>query len=296
MALARSLSSQSGAVRAGVIMSRSTILLCLSGLLGACGTSERSVSIEFRVQVGGEPLACGVTYSNLGSTQSTWEALEAKLYVHDPRLVRADGGEVPVVLEQDGRWQLDRFALLDFDNSEGSCAPADVATNLAIRGTVPDEEYQGLRFEIGLPPESNHLDAATAPAPLNQPGMWWSWRGGYKFMRFDGKTRGNAAYYLHLGASGCEGSVATGFACAAGNVPIVELAAFDVDRDAVTLDLAQVWAGVDLDRQIDNQTDFVQGCMSSAADPECPSVLAALGLGLDGTPTGTPPVFTVGAP
>ena len=272
-------------------------LLFLSLLhTGACSDGERAVAIEFRVRVGAEPLACGATYANLGTTQSTWEALEAKLFIHDPRLVRSDGSEVPVALDQDGRWQRDRFALLDFDDSTGSCAPADEATNLAVRGTVPDDDYAGLRFQIGVPPESNHLDAATAPAPLNQPGMWWSWRGGYKFMRFDGKTRGNAAYFLHLGASGCEGAVSTGFECTAGNLPDVELAQFDVDRDAVELDLGQVWADVDLDRQIDFQTDFVQGCMSSATDPECPSVLAALGLNLDGTPAGSPPVCTVGAP
>ena len=265
-------------------------------MIAACGDADRTVEIPFRVQVGGEPLACGTTYTGLGTSRSTWEPLEAKLFVHAPRLVRADGTEVEIALEQDDRWQRDAFALLDFDDSQGRCAPADIATNTALRGTVPDGDYTGLRFEIGLPPESNHLDAATAPAPLNQPGMWWSWRGGYKFMRFDGVTRGNPAYYLHLGASGCEGSVAAGFACTAGNVPVVDLASFDVDADAVQLDLAQVWEGVDLDRQIDFQTDFVQGCMSSAADPECPTVLAALGLGLDGVPTGSPPAFVVGAP
>ena len=66
-------------------------LLFLSLLhTGACSDGERAVAIEFRVRVGAEPLACGATYANLGTTQSTWEALEAKLFIHDPRLVRSD--------------------------------------------------------------------------------------------------------------------------------------------------------------------------------------------------------------
>jgi uncharacterized repeat protein (TIGR04052 family) len=285
------------AARARLAPSAALVAAALAGAgaLGGCAAGERTVEIQVRAEVNGRPLACGTTFSGIGTTQSTWEALEAKLYIHDPVLLREDGTAEPVVLDQDGRWQRDRFALLDFDDSTGACAPGDADTNLAIRGTVADEDYAGLRFEIGVPVESNHLDAATAPAPLNQPGMWWSWRGGYKFMRFDGKTRGNAAYYLHLGASDCTGSVTEGFSCAAGNRPIVTLDGFSANRSAVTFDLAQVWAQVDLDRQIDRRTDFVQGCMSSAMDPECPTVLGALGLALDGTVTSTPPVFQVGS-
>ena len=38
----------------------------------------------------------------------------------------------------------------------------------------PAGEYTGLQFRVGVPPELNHLDAAVAPAPLNDPGLWWA--------------------------------------------------------------------------------------------------------------------------
>jgi uncharacterized repeat protein (TIGR04052 family) len=264
-----------------------------STLVMACTGGDRTYDLQFQALVKGQPLRCGQTYTGIGTSASTLEIREAKLYIDDPVLVRADGTTTPLVLEQDDRYQRDRIALLDFDDSTGKCAPADVDTRTIVRGTAADDDYVGLRFEIGVPEEMNHLDAATAPAPLNQPGMWWSWKGGYKYMRIDVATRANPSYYLHMGATSCEGSLAGGYTCAAGNVPVIELDGFDPASSKVTFDLGELWAGLDVDQQIDFRSDFVQGCMAFAGDPECPAVFAKLGLNIDGSRNAGQTLFKV---
>jgi uncharacterized repeat protein (TIGR04052 family) len=250
----------------------------------ACDSSsgELEVEIPFAAWVGSQPLACGTTYPNIGTTQSTFTIKDFKMYVSDVALVSRAGAEVPLTLTQDGIWQRDRVALLDFENDSGDCDTGSAETNLSVRGTAPDGDYEGLRFTVGLPSELNHLDAATAAAPLNAPGMWWTWKGGYKYIRLDVKSRGNSTYFFHLGADQCDGDSTTGYTCASGNTPRISLDAFEPDASKVRFDVATLWAEVDLDRQIDMQTDFIQGCMSSATDPECPTVMSRIGLSPSG--------------
>lgn len=263
-------------------------------LVAACGGGDRTYDLQFRALVHGEPLRCNTVFSNIGSTSSTLDLIEAKLYIYDPQLIRADGVATPLVLEQDQRYQRDRLALLDFEDGTGSCAGGDADTRTFVRGAAPDDDYVGIRFQIGVPEELNHLDAATAPAPLNQPGMWWSWKGGFKYVRIDVATRDNPSYYLHMGATSCDGTPSTGFSCASGNVAEVELSGFDLDESAVEFDIGKLWADLDVDHQIDNQTDFIQGCMAFAGDPECPAIFTKLGLNIDGSSNGGQTLFTVG--
>ncbi len=269
----------------------SALLSATALAAGGCGDSDRTFTINFAPMLGTQPFACGQTYAGVGTTQSTVKLKDFKMYVTSVELLDAAGNATPLLLEQDLRWQRDAFALLDFDNGQLGCAPGTADLNTSVRGTAPAGNYRGLRFTVGVPEEFNHLDAATAPAPLNEPGMWWSWSGGFKFIRLDVETRGNKSYFLHLGATSCDGSVGAGFTCAAGNAPVIELAEFDIDSDEITIDVGALWSGVDLDNQIDFQTDFVQGCMAFAGDPECPAVFAKLGMNINGTPTGTQAVF-----
>jgi uncharacterized repeat protein (TIGR04052 family) len=252
----------------------------LASVVVACDDSSGEVDVEipFAARVGEQQVACGVTFAGIGTTQSTFSLRDFKIYVTDVVLVSKSGTEVPVALAQDGVWQRDAIALLDFEDGTGDCDTGSPATNRSIRGTVPSGDYTAVRFTIGLSPELNHLDAATAPAPLNVPGMWWSWKGGYKFIRLDVKTRGNPAYYLHLGSSACTGDSVAGYSCAAGNTPRVTVGDFRLGSSTVRFDVGKLWAEVDLDRPIDMRTDFVNGCMSSATDPECPTVLQHFGL------------------
>jgi len=273
------------------LIGRSIIGLISIFTLTACGdeggeNGPRAVSLKFAAKVGAEPFSCASTFSGLGTTKTTANPLDFRMYARDVRLVRADGSETKVALEQDGTWQRDDIAFLDFEDGSGTCETGSPEMNTEIVGTVPAGEYVGVAFSLGLPPEMNHLDAATAPAPLNIPGMWWSWKGGYKFVRLDLRTAKNPSYFFHLGSTSCDGTVADGFSCAASNQAEIRLDGFDPDAKTIVFDIASFYASADLDLQIDPMKDNVSGCMSFEGDPECPSVFQALGMPFPGQGAG----------
>ncbi|HXK01186.1 MAG TPA: MbnP family protein [Verrucomicrobiae bacterium] len=78
--------------------------------------ADQKVAIRFQARVGDEKLACGQTYSGIGTTASKISPRDFRFYVHDVALIDQSGKSVPVQLEQDGKWQLDDVALLDFEN------------------------------------------------------------------------------------------------------------------------------------------------------------------------------------
>ncbi|MBX3390394.1 MAG: hypothetical protein KF691_13170 [Phycisphaeraceae bacterium] len=58
-------------------------------------------------------------------------------------------------------------------------------------GAVPDENYSGIEFDIGLEPERNHSDPSQyGPEDALNPvlnGLHWSWQGGYVFLAIEGR-------------------------------------------------------------------------------------------------------------
>jgi uncharacterized repeat protein (TIGR04052 family) len=261
-------------------------------LMQGCGDSEKTYTVRFSPQVREQALACGTRYTDIGTTGGSIELLDFKLYVRDVTLVRASGERHALALEQDGTWQRDAIALLDFEDGTGTCDTGSPQVRTQVVGTAPDyDDYTGLEFKIGLPPEQNHLDGATAPAPLNAPGMWWSWQGGYKFLRLDVRSQANESFFFHLGASGCRGTVAEGFTCASQNQATVALSGFHPERHQVVLDAAGLYSELDVERVVSGTADTLAGCMSSAADPECAPFFRQLGLAVDGSPRERPDTF-----
>lgn len=261
-------------------------LLGLSLALAGC-SNDTQYTVRFAAQVGGQPLRCDTTYPGLGTTGSTVQLLDFKAYVRDVTLVRANGEEHPLVLEQDGRWQRDAIALLDFEDGTGTCDTGSPDVRTEVVGRAPAfDDYTGVRFSLGPPPELNHLDGATAPPPLNAPSMWWSWKAGYKFLRLDVRTRANPQFLFHLGASGCQGTPASGFTCAQENQVALSRQDFDPERSRIVFDLAALYAETDLDAQVSGAQGGVPGCMSDPADPECPALLSRVGLGSESALSG----------
>lgn len=249
---------------------------------GSTAPGPRTFTISFAPRVGEEAFACGQSYAGVGSSNSTIEALDFRLYVHDVTLVRANGEALPLALEQDGVWQRDGIALLDFEDGTGACDTASPETRTVVVGSAMDPgDIVGLRFTLGIPDAQNHLDAATAPAPLNVQGLWWTWQGGYKFARIDVKTATNPAFYFHLGATSCDGTVSAGFDCQFDNRTPIAVDGWSPDGGQVVLDLARLYAGSDLETLPDFQTDFVSGCMAFSQDPECPPMFATLGMAFE---------------
>lgn len=241
-----------------------------------------AVEIQFVARVGEQPFACSETAKGLGTSSVSAEPLDLRLYVGSLELLREHGEIVPLELTPDDLWQSSQLALLDFEDAKARCQGGSKETNTRVRGRAPGyDDFVGLTFQLGVPPELNHLDLASAAPPLDVPGLWWSWQGGYKYLRADFATAENSDGFLfHLGASGCDGSPQAGYSCLADNLAKITLMG-DV-RQPIALDVAELFAGVDLAIQPDQESDLVPGCMSSPLDPECVPMLQTLGLA-DGT-------------
>ena len=254
------------------VLTRTIVTLSVSLACGACAENPPStpeeVTVRFSVTVGDEPFVCGKAYAELGSQSSDMGFTDMRFYVHDVVLVDANGGEHPVTLADDGVWQRDGVAMLDF---EDGCENGTQQTNTRITGTVPSGDYTGLRFSVGVPPALNSSETVLEGrgSPLNQVAMFWSWKSGYKYMRLDGDS---GPFRLHLGASGCTGD----FECSEMNIPRIELDGFSLTQDVVRLDLFEMLKGTDISQ---NTPSTAPGCMGESTDPDCQDIFERIGLG-----------------
>lgn len=272
--------------------------ILLAATATACDSdSDRELTLRFAPMVGDQPFACGRDFMGVGSGAATVTPLDFRMYVHEVALLRASGERVAVEIRDDGQWQHDGLVLLDFEDGSGACMTGSPATNLEVRGSVPDhDDYVGVEFIVGVPDEQNHLDGAIAPAPLNAQGMWWTWQGGYKYMRLDVQPSTQPQFFYHLGATSCAGSVQDGFECAFANRAPVRIDGFDPDSDTIVVDAARILGGVDVERVPDGVSDTLPGCMAFSGDPECPAMMAPLGLRFeDNAPAGAQTVFSARA-
>jgi uncharacterized repeat protein (TIGR04052 family) len=260
-----------------------TIAACDSGDDTPAETTQ-AVVIQFAAKVGTETFSCGQTAGYaLGTGTLPWKPKDLRFYVHDVKLVTAAGAKVPVVLDDEALWQNAGVALLDFEDNTGTCNVGTTDTNTTVRGKVDLGTYVGLEFKVGVPVAQNHLNYQVAHPPLANYAMYWSWTGGYKFMKIDGtisRPAGDATANFHLGSTSCTVGTPGDFStttCAKLNVPEVSFAAFNVATQKVVLDLDHLFMG----SNFDVEGGGAPGCMSGetpTADPECPALFAAIGL------------------
>lgn len=240
----------------------------------------RSIELSFEARVGSAVFDCAQTYDQVGTSKVRVSFSDFRLYVHDVRLIDEADREVPLELTQDGDFQYEDLALLDFENRTGSCANGTAETNTVVKGTLPEGNFKGLRFGVGVPHALNHGDPLQASSPLNLTAMLWTWQAGRLFTRIDTRVEESSsnrpAFLIHLGSDGCSGNPAAGQAvsCARPNRAEIELADFDPAQDKIVLDYAQLVAKVALDADQGGEP----GCMANAGDPECQSVFEQLGL------------------
>lgn len=266
----------------------------LMGGMDMSAGGPREVLLRFKPTVGDKSFACGESYEGIGTTKSKITPTDYRLYVHNVRLIDAGGRETPVNLEQDGKWQVDDIALLDFENGSGPCANGTADTNDVIKGTAPAGNYVGVKFAVGLPHGRNHADPAKAPSPLNLTQLFWVWNSGYKFARIEMNTTGMPqGWVLHLGSTGCtpnDTAQTIPTRCAFANRAEIVLANFNVDTDVVTADLKRLLDGANVDV---NQPKTARGCMSAQNDGDCAPLFANLGLPFAGKPASGQKFFGV---
>ena len=252
------------------------------------------VAINFAARVNGAAFACGTSYDNVGASSTTINIVDFRLYVHDVRLVSSSGAEVPVELEQDGQWQLDDLALLDFEDGSGACVNGTAATNTSVRGQVPAGDYDGIRFRLGVPFELNHQDQTVAPPPLDLSSLFWVWNGGYKFARIDHTSEARPeGWNVHLGSTGCApmgDPTVPATSCANEHRPELSFAAFDYATSTVVADYGALLAGSDLTT---NAEGTAKGCQSFPGDADCPPVMNRFGLDYEGSVSSGQSFFSV---
>lgn len=267
-------------------------MVVVAGLASCGGNSSSSsatvtaqstdVSIKFAARVGSQTLSCGETYSSIGNgVADTFLVNDFRMFISNVALVHEDATETALSLTQDGVWQSDSVALLDFENG---CANGTSETNNQILGSVELDnlnDVKGICFTVGVPFELNHLDTATSASPLNTSGMFWAWQGGHKFIRIDGvgdPSNLAVGFNLHLGSTGCVSDGSTSAPtneCQYANTPRICLAEFDADTQTVGVQLDAMLQGTDISV---NTASTPPGCMSGNFDPECISIIPRIGL------------------
>jgi uncharacterized repeat protein (TIGR04052 family) len=258
--------------------------LPLALFLAACGGGSQRYTIDFAATVGGRPFACDQTYAGIGTSGAVIVPEDLRFYVHGVALHHGDQRQA-LTLDDDDVWQHDGIALLDFEDGTAGCDTSSPQMHTQLTGTAPADEYDAIEFTIGVPMNDDALGVVAAPPPLDVPAMFWSWMGSYKFMKIEVGSTVNPAWYFHLGADDCSAVSLSTLTCKYPNAPTVTLSGWSTTA-TVNLDLARLYASSDLDARIDGTKDTIPGCMSTAGDPECPSLFGAVGLSFE---TSTPP-------
>ncbi len=266
--------------------------------VAACGddTTEPpapiAVTVDFAALVNGAAFTCGNTYASVGTAGTTITPVDYRFYVHDVTLIAADGSEEVMDLDQDGTWQRENLALLDFENGSGPCVNGTSAMNTTVRGSVPAGTYTGLRFTLGVPEDMNHADQTTAAAPLDLTALFWSWNGGYKFLRIDHTSDAQPeGWFVHLGSTGCTPSgdpTVPATSCSNPHRPTFEFSSFDWRTDEVVADYGALLADSDV-----TQNSAAKGCQSFPNDPECHDVMNNFGLAYEGSQPSGQTFFSV---
>lgn len=258
--------------------------------------AQQAVNLQFAALINDQPFECGKSYSNVGSTKATVTPTDLRLYVSEIALVNSLGQAIPVKLFQDGIWQLDDIAFLDFENGVGPCGNGTAAVNTVVRGSVPAGQYRGLTFTVGVPFARNHVDPTLATSPLNNTAMFWSWQGGYRFIKFDASSKPGAApadandggnfmaasgFAVHLGSTQCASVSATQAptSCKNPNRMTLRFDNFDPAKSVVAIDMGAALAGTNVTV---NARRSSPGCMSFEKDADCNAVMGAMGLPYDG--------------
>jgi uncharacterized repeat protein (TIGR04052 family) len=297
-----------------------TCLLATAIAFGAYNATHaqadtKEIAINFAAYVGEEEFVCGESYQGVGTEESTITPTDFRFYVSNVALIDQEGNAVSLKLQQDGKWQYQNTALLDFEDGKSACDNGTAEINTTVVGTIPQGDYQSLQFTLGVPQNLNHDDAAIAPSPLNLTSMWWNWQGGYKFLRVDLTTEdaiantshnqahttqathqsshgehGSAhspeainsnAYLIHLGSTGCSDSAQSDlFACTNPNRTQIVLEDFNPEDNVVIADLGELLAQSNL---TSNQANTPNGCMSSPEDSDCMPIMQNLNLSSSNT-------------
>jgi uncharacterized repeat protein (TIGR04052 family) len=187
---------------------KNSLLLLFIFFSSACSEVKNNATLkEIMVEVtyNQQVLNC----ENMLSVEAlNWGIQQLAFFISQPRVVQ-NNGEQPLLLESND-WQNKQLALLrwspcyeqSLDNNQNSALPTDNHATLQLSQAQDISSASRLKFTLGIPFESNHLNPLSQKPPLNIPTMFWSWRGGHKFFRLDMQSD-EQSWIFHLGSTGC---------------------------------------------------------------------------------------------
>ena len=228
---------------------------------------DEPVTITFETNFADQTFRCGERVEGVGISSSDFTATDFRFYLHELRLISDSGAEVEIELVDDGIWQNGEVALLDYED----CTNGTSEMRAEVFGHIPDGNYKGLKFKLGVPFDLNHANVATAQSPLNLSSMFWSWQGGYKFLRLDA-TVGDKDFFFHLGSVGCQGTIGAIHSCTSPNRPEFLLSDFMLG-DSVVIDLNVLLSNMDFAVEDDSIA-----CMGDPGSRYCDPIFDVLGL------------------
>ena len=235
-----------------------------------------------------------------GGTQVSLK--DARFYVYDVKLIKTDGTKSAFSLSSTGVFQNSYTAngnsysvgLLDFADGTSNCSSGlygtsiTSTTNTKLTGGPVVGLFSGIEFTVGVPEDLNHQDDTTLAAPLNSAGMYWSWNGGYKFMKLELLNGSSSSNAWHIGSSSCTNSVCTYYNRATITVT-KSSGTFNPSTDTVALDLQALMNGTDT-------TTTALSCMSGpqSTDTKCGTIGTNMGVTkATGLSSGIQTAFTI---
>ncbi len=138
------------------------------------------VRLRFETLADGETIECGDILEDVGELELTRRLTELRFFVAGLSLIAADGTTVPVTLTEDDQWQQASLGLIDLDENRGQCRGSP-GMNDVLLGEVPEGEYTGLTFSVGVPSAMYGEDLASGDAPLDRSDMQWPWAPIYNY-------------------------------------------------------------------------------------------------------------------
>ena len=165
----------------------------------------------------------------------------------------------------------------DDDKSNGGGVNYHNDSLLAAIESTKAETPLILSFNVGVPFAINHQNPLIQASPLNDSSMFWVWRNGYKFIRWDMQSESGDSWSFHLGSVGCESAAmvrAPQKPCAQANlIPVAVTLPFDSIQLVETEDTnsqahsLQIKVAIHLDAILDNiETTRKNSCMFSGID------------------------------
>jgi uncharacterized repeat protein (TIGR04052 family) len=227
------------------------IFLC-TFLIWSCQPDQSTpVNAELSIRVvpvfSQKPIYCN---TDLEIDNNTWKINEFAAFI-SAVTIQYQGKTYPLDLV-DNPWQSQNVALI---RQSANCKAE--TTNLVLSGNVDagsndfiEGEPATLHFTLGLPFAVNHQNPVTQPSPLNDSSMFWVWRNGYKFLRWDMQSNTGDSWSFHLGSVGCQSASvvrAPDRECAYPNAVdfVLPLTTFDTPRDLeIALDLQTVLGNI----------------------------------------------------